>query len=114
MTLVDAAVYREWIATLGQRDAYSRLAHLFCEIMLRLKVIGESDGVTCALPVTQVDLADAVGISPVHVNRIIQEMRSRDLIDLDRKTLRVLNWRALCQAGDFNPLYLHLGEQTPE
>lgn len=114
MTLVDAAVYREWIATLGQCDAYARLAHLFCEIMLRLKVIGESDGMTCMLPVTQVDLADAVGISPVHVNRIIQEMRSRALIDLDRKTLRILNWRALCQAADFNPLYLHLGEQTPE
>lgn len=110
MTLIDAAVYREWIATLGQRDAYARLAHLFCEIMLRLKVIGESDGVTCAFPVTQIDLADAAGISPVHVNRIIQEMRNRNLIDLDRKTLRIVNWRALCEAGDFNSLYLHLGE----
>lgn len=112
MTLVDAAIYREWIATIGQRDAYSRLAHMVCEIVLRLKAIGESDGVTCAWPITQIDLADAAGISPVHVNRIIQELRNHDLIDLDRKTLRILNWTALCEAGGFNPLYLHLGESA--
>jgi len=112
-TLVDAAIYREWVATVGQRSADARLAHLFCEIFLRLKAVGLAEGNSCDLPMTQAELGDAVGISVVHVNRTLQKLRSDELILFRNKTLKILDWERLVKVADFDPTYLHLTAETP-
>jgi CRP-like cAMP-binding protein len=106
-TLSNAAIQREWTLNLGRRDAFERVAHLLCEVMARLRVVGLSDGRSCAFPVTQMDLADATGLSVVHVNRTLQELRSAGLIVLRDRTLAVRDPEALMDAALFNPDYLH-------
>ena len=107
-TLIDAAIFREWMANIGRRDAYNRIAHLFCEWVVRLRTVGLVRDHTCELPMTQSELGDAMGISTVHVNRVLQELRGDGLISLRGSTLRVLDWEQLTQVGDFDPTYLHL------
>jgi CRP-like cAMP-binding protein len=106
-TLSNAAIQREWTLNLGRRDAFERVAHLLCEIIERLRPIGLWDGTSCAFPVTQLDLADATGLSVVHVNRTLQELRSSGLIVLRDRTLIVNDLDALKSAALFNPGYLH-------
>ncbi|MFC0385366.1 Crp/Fnr family transcriptional regulator [Muricoccus vinaceus] len=107
-SLVNAAIQREWIVSLGQRDAMERMAHLLCEIFIRLRAVGLTDGHACDLPLTQAGLADAMGLSVVHVNRTLQELRSTKLIALKGRTLTIPDLRALQDAAQFNPNYLHL------
>jgi CRP-like cAMP-binding protein len=106
-TLIDAAIFREWMTNIGRREAYSRLAHILCEWMVRLKAVGLVEDLTCDLPMTQNELADAMGISTVHVNRTLQELRGDGLIMLQGSRLQVQDWEQLKQAGDFDPAYLH-------
>jgi CRP-like cAMP-binding protein len=106
-TLIDAAVYREWIV-MRDRPAYQRIAHLFCEMFLRMQAIGLTDGNACEWPLTQSQMGDALGLSNVHVNRTIQELRGEELIVLEGGALTILDWDGLMQAGEFDPLYLHL------
>ena len=106
--LVAAAVQREWAVNLGQRDATERVAHLFCELFRRLEVVGLVNGDTCEMPVTQSDLAEATGLSPVHINRTLQELRRLGVIVLKDRTLTIPNFEALAQIAMFNPNYLHL------
>jgi CRP-like cAMP-binding protein len=106
-TLIDAAVYREWIV-MRDRPAYQRIAHLFCEMFLRMQAIGLADGNACEWPLTQSQMGDALGLSNVHVNRTIQELRAEELIVLEGGALTVMDWDGLMQAGEFDPLYLHL------
>jgi CRP-like cAMP-binding protein len=106
-TLVDAAIFREWITNVGRRDAYNRVAHILCEWVLRLRAVGLVKDHTCDLPMTQNELADATGISTVHVNRVLQELRGNGLIVLRGNRLEVLDWDQLRQVGDFDPTYLH-------
>lgn len=108
MTLIDGAIFREWIANIGQRDASTRLAHLICEMFLRLKAVGLAEDDACEWPITQQELGDATGISVVHVNRMLQELRGDRLISLAHRRLKVVEWRRLVQVGDFDPTYLHL------
>ena len=107
-TLIDAAIFRAWMVGLGRREAYGRIAHLFCEMMVKLRAVGLADGVTCDLPITQTELGDALGLSTVHVNRVLQELRGDGLITLRSGSLTVLDWDGLRQAGEFDPAYLHL------
>lgn len=107
-TLVNAAIQREWTMNLGQRTASERMAHLLCEIFFRLRLSGEIDVNSCEFPLTQSDLADATGLSKVHVNRTLQELRAADLIVLRGKTLTVPSLERLMNAGLFNPNYLHI------
>ena len=107
-TLVDAAVFREWMTNIGQREAYNRIAHLLCEWLVRLRAVGLAQGNTCELPMTQAELADAQGTSNVHINRVLKKLRRDGLITLKGSTLTVLNWDELKAVGDFHPLYLHL------
>ena len=107
-TLIDAAIFREWMVGIGQREAYGRIAHLLCEMMTKLKAVGLADGVTCELPITQAEIGDALGLSTVHVNRVLQALRGNDLITLQGGTLTVLDWGGLTNAGEFDPAYLHL------
>ncbi|WP_407525709.1 Crp/Fnr family transcriptional regulator [Methylobacterium oryzisoli] len=108
-SLVEEAIQREWTTNLGQRDALERMAHLLCEVFLRLRAVGLTEGPTCELPVTQAELADATGLSTVHVNRTIQELRARGLVILRGKTLSIPDLDALQDAALFSANYLHLG-----
>ena len=107
-TLVDGAIFREWMLNVGRREAYGRLAHLLCEMVSRLRAVGLVQDNTCELPITQSELGDALGISTVHVNRTLQDLRAAGLISLKGGTLSVLDWDGLKHAGEFDPTYLHL------
>lgn len=107
-SLVDAAVFREWTVNVGSRSAYKRIAHLLCEMMARMKAVGLSDGQTCMLPITQGDIADATGLSAVHVNRTLQGLRGEGLLEVGSGSVAVLSWRRLQEAAEFDPTYLHL------
>jgi CRP-like cAMP-binding protein len=107
-TLVDAAIFREWMTGIGRRTAFGRIAHLFCEMYLKLHAVGLATSHRCELPFTQVDIGDALGLSNVHVNRVLQEMRGKGLITLQGSRLVIVDWGALSEAGEFDPTYLHL------
>jgi CRP-like cAMP-binding protein len=107
-TLIDAAIFREWVMNVGQRDGPSRMAHLLCELLVRLKAVGLVEDHVCDLPITQSEFADALGLSTVHVNRVLQDLRSENLITLHGGSLKVLDWEGLQKAGEFDPTYLHL------
>jgi len=110
-TLTDAAIFKEWVLNVGRRDAYAGVAHLICEVVTRMRAVGLVHDDRCAFPMTQNELADAVGISAVHVNRTLQELRAAGLITLGRGKLHILDWEGLKQAGDFAPDYLYLEEE---
>jgi CRP-like cAMP-binding protein len=107
-TLIDAAIFQEWVINVGRRDGYSRMAHLLCELLVRLRAVGLVEDHACNLPITQGEFADAVALTPVHVNRMLQELRAAGLIELKGDRLKVLDWDKLKQAGGFDPAYLHL------
>jgi CRP-like cAMP-binding protein len=107
-TLLSNAIQREWAINLGRRVAMERVAHLFCEIYERLRPVGLVEGNTCSLPVTQMDLADATGLSVVHLNRTLQELRAAGLITLRERTLTIGDLDALKDAALFSPSYLQL------
>ena len=111
-TLIDAAVFREWIMNLGRREAYGRMAHLLCEFYVRLRAVGLTNGPAYEFPLTQAELADATGLSAVHVNRTLQELRGEGLITLRNGSLTVLDWDRLREAGEFDPTYLHLRKEA--
>ena len=111
-TLIDAAVFREWIMNLGRREAYGRMAHLLCEFYVRLRAVGLTNGPAYEFPLTQAELADATGLSAVHVNRTLQELRGEGLITLRNGSLAVLDWERLQEAGEFDPAYLHLRQEA--
>jgi CRP-like cAMP-binding protein len=106
--LVSAEVQREWTVSLGRRTAMERIAHLFCEMLVRLRAVGLADANGCDMPITQADLGDALGLSAVHVNRVLQELRALKLIDLRGRRLIVHDEPALQSLALFNPSYLHM------
>ena len=108
---VTAAIQREWTVNLGQRDAIERLSHLFCELVYRLRAVGLADGNRCDIPLTQTDLAEATGMTPVHVNRMVQELRARGLIRWKGRDFETLDLEGLCDVAMFNPAYLHLDRE---
>ncbi|TXM73783.1 Crp/Fnr family transcriptional regulator [Methylobacterium sp. WL12] len=108
-TLIDAAIFRQWIAGMGQRDGFGRLAHLICELYCKLEAIGLAAEHRCTLPITQSELGDALGLSSVHTNRVLQEMRAQGLIEHRTRALNIINWNGLVQVAEFDPSYLQLG-----
>lgn len=109
--LVTAAVQREWTLNIGQRSAYERLAHLLVELYIRLNAVGRANDGRCDFPLTQNDLADATGLTSVHVNRTLQELRRDGLIELERKQLQILDLERMMDVSMFNPNYLHLDHE---
>ena len=107
-TLVDAAVFREWMAGIGRRSAYQRIAHLFCELYVRMRAVGLTGDQGFRLALTQAEIADALGLTSVHVNRVLKELRGDELIATAGRYLSILDWDGLQRAGDFDPTYLHL------
>lgn len=106
--LIDAAIFREWMVGIGRRSAPSRLAHFLCEFVTKMEAVGLSDGVTCELPMTQTEIGDALGLSTVHTNKKLRELRAAKLIELRGRRLKVLDWAGLCELGEFDAAYLHL------
>ena len=107
-TLVDASIFREWLLNVGRREAYNRMAHLLCELLVRLRAVGLADDHACNLPITQAEFGDAIGVTTVHVNRVLQELRADGLIQSKGTRLSVPDWHKLTKAGEFDPGYLHL------
>jgi CRP-like cAMP-binding protein len=107
-TLIDAAVFREWMIGIGRRSAETRIAHVLCEVLVRMRAVGLANEHRCELPITQAELGDALGLSTVHVNRSLQELRGKGLITLRGSILTVEDWQGLKKAGEFDPTYLHL------
>jgi CRP-like cAMP-binding protein len=105
-TLVEAAIFREWVVNVGRRNARARIAHLLCELAVRLKESAAHE-TTFKLPLTQEQIADATGMTSVHTNRTIQALRKEGVISLAGGQLVVHDWPALRSLGDFNELYLH-------
>ena len=107
-TLIDAAIFREWTTNVGQRPAVNRTAHVLCELTLRMRSVGLVDALNFDIPITQSELADATGLSTVHTNRAVQELRARNLITWRGTNLTILDWDKLSAFGDFDQTYLHL------
>ncbi len=107
-TLVDGSIFREWIANVGRRDARQRVAHLLCEFALRLEAAGLGETCNYTLPMTQEQIADAVGLTSVHVNRTLQALDSDGLTRRTKREVIIDDWKKLAEAGDFDPMYLHM------
>jgi CRP-like cAMP-binding protein len=112
-TLIDAAIFREWIVNVGRRDAISRVSHLLCEFALRLRAAGLGKDNGYELPMTQEQIADCTGLTPVHVNRVLKELGQRRLIERDKRAVTIVDWDRLQDVGDFNSRYLHIEAGGP-
>jgi len=109
-TLVEAAVFREWMVGMGRRSAYARIAHLFCEMIVRMQAAGFVRQGRCPFPITQQHLSDALGLSAVHTNRTLQALRGEGLLSFHGGELVVMDWPGLKSAGEFDAGYLHQSE----
>lgn len=107
-TLIDASMFREWMVNMGRRSALERAAHLFCEMYMKMRAVALAGESRFPLPLTQSDLSDALGLSAVHTNRILQDMRALGLITLKSRELDILDWEGLKALAGFDPTYLHL------
>jgi CRP-like cAMP-binding protein len=107
-TLVEGSIFREWVLNLGRRDARTRIAHLLCEFGLRLQVAELGQQSAYELPITQEQLADAVALTPVHVNRTLKKLQEDGLISRTKRVISIVDWKELVKQGDFQPRYLHL------
>lgn len=104
--LADAAVSREWVVNLGRRTAHQRTAHLLCELAQRLRACDPGRGWEHALSLTHTELADALGLTSVHVGRVLQDLRARGLAEFGSGRLVVRDWAGLRHAGGFDGAYL--------
>lgn len=109
--LVDEATLREWLVNIGARSSEQRMAHLFCELLLRLRAVGLTNGDNYELPITQIELADTMGLTSVHVNRVLKRLRAEGLIAMKGRKLIILDVERLKALSGFNSNYLHLPDQ---
>jgi CRP-like cAMP-binding protein len=110
-TNVDAAIHRELALSLGQRSAIARMAHLFCELHVRLEIVGRTKGNSYELPLTQRELSECLGLTVVHANRTLQELRRRGLVEFESRQLRILDRQGLQGVAEFDPGYLYLDKR---
>ena len=111
-TNLDAAIHREWEVSLGRRNALSRLAHLFCELYVRLGLVGLVEEDAYALDLTQTDLAECLGLTSVHVNRTLKELRERGLMEFRSGRVEISDLIGLRRIAEFDPAFLYL-ERRP-
>ncbi|REC94835.1 Crp/Fnr family transcriptional regulator [Kushneria indalinina] len=112
-SIVDKSIMGEWLLNVTRRPAVMRLAHLLCELFTRSVIIGRTEDNSMYFPLTQVALSEALGLSPVHLNRSLQLLRRRKLVSLSRKTLTILDWQQLAEFADFDNNYLHISGKPP-
>jgi CRP-like cAMP-binding protein len=108
LTNLDAAIHREWTVSLGRRSAISRVAHLFCELRVRLGLVGKAGELDYDLPLTQTDVAECLGLTPVHVNRTLKELRERGLMEFRGQRVAIHDLAGLERIAEFDPAYLYL------
>lgn len=107
-TAVDAAIHRRWLLMMGRQDALGRMAHLICEVAMRLKAAGLSDGMSFDLPLTQPMLADFLGLSHIHANRTLMALREMETLKWRRGKIEILDWSKLADVAEFDDAYLRL------
>lgn len=107
-TLIDAAILRQWLVGSGKRSALEQTAHLFCELFTRLQLTGRAEGQTFIFPLSQVELADCLGVSSVHANRVVQELRGLKVLAWRGRHVEILDWPRLQALAEFDPIYLNL------
>ncbi|RRH94976.1 Crp/Fnr family transcriptional regulator [Mesorhizobium tamadayense] len=110
-TLVDGAIHREWIVAMGRRSKTSHLAHLICELFVRLQVVKKTRGMSFNLPLSQAELADVLGLSVVHMNRVIGALRRMNVIGWVNHTVTILDWNRLVAIAEFDPTYLSMSNE---
>ena len=110
-TLVDGAIHREWIVAMGRRSRASHLAHLICELFIRLQVVKRTDGMSFLLPLSQSEMADVLGLSVVHMNRVLQALRKSGVVSWTNHTVTILDWDRLAGVAEFDPTYLSLASE---
>ena len=111
--VADGSIFSEWVVNVGRRDALSRLAHVFCEMAIRCEYAGQGDRRSYPLPITQTDLGDATGLTGVHVNRTLKELRTRSIVELRAGTVTVQDWEQLVSVADFDEGFLLLDGPAP-
>jgi CRP-like cAMP-binding protein len=111
-TLLDAAIHREKILSIGRRSAHARIAHILAELFVRLRMVGLASENSYSLPLTQADLADVTGLTSVHVNRMLKKLREEQLLTFKGGEVTILDWERLQRVAEFDPTYLHL-ERRP-
>lgn len=111
-TNLDACIHREWEVSLGRRSALERTAHLFCELQQRLAIVGLAGEADYALPLTQTELAECLGLTSVHVNRVLKELRERGLVEYRGGRVRIDNLAELRRVAEFDPGYLYLEKRV--
>jgi CRP-like cAMP-binding protein len=105
-TLIDGAIHREWIVAMGRRSKTSHLAHLICELFLRLQVVKHTNAMSFHFPLSQAEVSDVLGLSVVHMNRVIGDVRRAGLITWVNHTIKILDWDRLAELAEFDPTYL--------
>lgn len=107
-TLIDASINRQWIVAMGRRSAAGRMAHLVCELVYRLGLFGMADRSSVPMALTQTDLSDALGLSLVHVNRTLRELKEEGIASWREGAITIHDWDRLVEVAEFNPIYLHM------
>jgi CRP-like cAMP-binding protein len=111
--VADGSIFSEWVVNVGRRDAISRVAHVFCEMAIRCEQAGQGNRHSFPLPMTQTDLADATGMTGVHVNRTLKELRTRSIAELRAGTVTIHDWDELVRTGDFDAGFMLLDGPAP-
>ena len=111
-TNLDASIHREWALSLGRRTAIARLAHLFCELNIRLEIGGLARDNSYDFPMTQNELGEALGLTAVHVNRTLQQLRRDGLVELHNRRVTIIDLEGLKELADFDGDYLHLRKRS--
>jgi CRP-like cAMP-binding protein len=107
-TLIEASIFREWILNIGRRDAHTRIGHLLCEFAMRLEIAELGNQTDYELPITQEQLADAVSLTAVHVNRTLKSLEKDGYISRTKRRITIDDWQKLARVADFQPQYLHI------
>ena len=110
--VVDGSIFSQWVVNAGRRDALARLAHLLCEMAIRCEQAGLGDRKSFSLPITQADLADATGLTNVHISRMLKELRNRRVAKMRNGIVTVENWDQLVAIGEFDDVFLVLDGPT--
>jgi CRP-like cAMP-binding protein len=105
--LVDQSILRAWIVSMGRRKSLERVAHLICELYIRMRNIGLTDNHECDIPLTQLVLADALGLTPVHINRVLKVLKTAKVMELKRGSLKIIDSAKLAEIAGFDGNYLH-------
>lgn len=106
-SLIDASIFREWVLNVGRRDAKSRIAHMLCEFAARREAAGLGSAECFELPMTQEEIADATGLTTVHVNRMLHDLGREGVIVREKRKVVISDWQRMRQIADFDPAYLH-------